>query len=194
MRVLLLFSGGLDSMTLAHMAHSEGHDLGLLRLNYFHPANNKEAGAVIAWKESNREKWRDAWEVTLPIWSLELDAGVGASGPRIVPSRNAAFVAMAINLAAAHGFNEVWIGATKADRHYPDCTPEWIAAQSDMAAAFGVRVVAPLIDLDRAEVLNLARKLDVDLALAWSCYQPNNGNPCGKCDSCLQLVEASESR
>ena len=186
MRVLLLFSGGVDSMVLAHMAHARRHQLGLLQVNYFHPASHKERAAVIEWRHRNRDKYVDTWCLSVPLWATALESGIGKKGPRIVPGRNAAFVALAVNLAATHDFDSVWIGASLGDRGYPDCTPEWIADQNEMARAFGVTVDAPLIQSSRAQVLEMATNNDWDLSLAWSCYQPRDNAPCGRCDSCAQ--------
>ena len=46
MKVLILFSGGLDSTILAHMALKNGHDLWLMNVSYWHPARAREFRAI----------------------------------------------------------------------------------------------------------------------------------------------------
>lgn len=45
-------------------------------------------------------------------------------------------------------------------------------------------VEAPLIELTRAEVLQLGRRMDVPFEKTWSCYR-NNDRPCGRCRPCV---------
>ena len=42
---------------------------------------------------------------------------------------------------------------------------------------------APLVKLDKAGVVALARKVGAPLELTWSCYAGGK-EPCGRCDSC----------
>ena len=96
-------------------------------------------------------------------------------------------LAQAINYAAAKGATEVWYGATSEDHaDYPDCRPAFVEAIAALAMAdVGVAVVAPLLEMTKAEVVVLADKFGVDLGKTWSCYAPHEGEPCGGCNSCL---------
>ena len=48
----------------------------------------------------------------------------------------------------------------------------------------GVGVAAPLINMTRKQILVIIP--EPIQYLAWSCYQPYCGVPCGRCNSCLQ--------
>jgi 7-cyano-7-deazaguanine synthase len=49
----------------------------------------------------------------------------------------------------------------------------------------GFRVHAPLINLNKAEIIATGVRLGVDYALTLSCYEPDAaGRACGTCDSC----------
>lgn len=186
---LVLFSGGVDSLVLGSEAIAE-HRLGLLlHIVYPHPAQSHERRAVTAATLSWHRLGVSAvlMEAHLPLAAEALAAGVGAGGCRVVPGRNLAFIALAVNLAASRGLRRVLLGATAADRAgYPDCRPDFIAAASALSAPWGVEVTAPLIDCDRGEVLRRGAAAGAPLGTAWSCYQPDGGLPCGRCGSCTQ--------
>ncbi len=77
---------------------------------------------------------------------------------------------------------------------YPDCRPAFIRAfqrLADVATKAGAegtrfRIHAPLMRLNKAQIIRLGRKLGVDYGLTHSCYDPDpHGRPCGRCDACL---------
>ena len=48
-----------------------------------------------------------------------------------------------------------------------------------------INIKAPLLELDKAQIIATGLKLGVDYKITHSCYDPNeNGESCGKCDSC----------
>jgi len=111
-----------------------------------------------------------------------------------VPARNLVFLALACAFAEAHGARAVWIGVNALDYSgYPDCRPAFIEAFThclEVGTKRGlegraVRVEAPLIDLTKAQIVQLGLELGVDLSLTCSCYDPGPaGEPCGACDAC----------
>ena len=76
---------------------------------------------------------------------------------------------------------------------YPDCRPEFIAAfegLAEIATKAGVegepfKIHAPLQHMTKADIVREGQRLDVDMGLSWSCYDPAPGGVhCGACDSC----------
>jgi 7-cyano-7-deazaguanine synthase len=76
---------------------------------------------------------------------------------------------------------------------YPDCRPEFYRAAMEtlrLGSKLGteydvpIRVVTPLIELSKAEIVRLALRIGAPLQLTWSCYSAGP-SPCGRCDSCL---------
>ena len=112
-----------------------------------------------------------------------------------VPARNTIFLSLALAWAEVLSSSDIFIGVNVLDYSgYPDCRPEFIAAYEQMAnhatkrATEGQRVTihTPLIDLTKAEIIDLGLKLGVDYSLTTSCYDPtNDGAACGRCDACL---------
>ena len=185
--VVVLCSGGVDSQGLLAMA---GDELALVVFcSYGQPAGVQEYWAAKAAAQRHGARF-----VNLPLTTLytkAMKAPAGEPGPRIVPARNAVFVAHAANLAASIDASEVWLGAIADDAEYPDCSVAFCEA---MTLATGVAIRAPLVEMTKLEVVAAARRLDVPLNDCWSCYAPNElGEPCGACDSCVLLLTASAS-
>ncbi|MBU0503926.1 MAG: 7-cyano-7-deazaguanine synthase QueC [Candidatus Omnitrophota bacterium] len=109
-----------------------------------------------------------------------------------VPARNIIFLSFALSYAEAIGSEAVFIGAHSQDYSgYPDCRPEFFKA-FDRAAKVGtktgiqgqgIRIIAPLLNKSKAEIIRLGSYLGVPFELTWSCYSGGK-YPCGKCDSC----------
>jgi 7-cyano-7-deazaguanine synthase len=93
------------------------------------------------------------------------------------------------------GAEAIVIGVNALDYSgYPDCRPEYLQAferMARLATKAGVegkslRVLAPLVQLSKANIIRRGIALGVDYALTHSCYDPApDGRPCGRCDSCV---------
>ncbi len=112
-----------------------------------------------------------------------------------VPARNLIFLSLAAAWAERVQADRLVIGANVRDYSgYPDCREEFLRSFSNTvnlatkaACEEGRRleVVAPLIRMDKAEIIRLGLRLGVDYAMTRSCYDPlDDGRPCGHCDSC----------
>ena len=121
--------------------------------------------------------------------------GVGEGIPvTYVPARNTIFLSLALGLAEASGARDLFIGVNALDYSgYPDCRPEFIAAFeriANLATKAGVEgdgfaLHAPLLHLSKAQIVEEAARLGLDMALSHSCYDPlPDGRHCGSCDAC----------
>lgn len=112
-----------------------------------------------------------------------------------VPARNTIFLSFALAWAEVLESQDIFVGVNAVDYSgYPDCRPEYIAAYESMAnlatkSAVGgqrVKIHTPLIELTKAEIIQLGTRHRVDYSLTLSCYDPTEkGEACGKCDSCF---------
>jgi 7-cyano-7-deazaguanine synthase len=118
--------------------------------------------------------------------------GKGGIPSTYVPGRNTMFLSLAASLADAIGAHAIVIGANALDYSgYPDCRPPFLDAFSKVAklgtrvGAEGgsLKVLAPLLRLDKKGIVRLARRVGAPLQLTWSCYA-GGARPCGTCDSC----------
>lgn len=118
--------------------------------------------------------------LTNPGEELELysdhDSMAAIIGDRVektfVPMRNALFLTLAANRATCLGINNLVTGVCQADNaNYPDCREEFILAQEDaIAKALGTpfNIFAPLMDLSKAQSIDLARRMDQEVNTVWS--------------------------
>jgi 7-cyano-7-deazaguanine synthase len=105
-----------------------------------------------------------------------------------VPARNTIFLSFAVSYAEAIGADSVFIGANAIDfSGYPDCRPAFYKAFQKViqqgTKKKKIRVLTPLIDMSKAQIIALGLRLEAPLKLTWSCYRGGK-RPCGICDSC----------
>jgi 7-cyano-7-deazaguanine synthase len=204
MKAVVLLSGGLDSATVLAMAKRDGRECIALSFAYGQRheielgAARRVAGAIgvaghIVYPIDLRLFGASALTASI---NVPKDA-VGAAGIPVtyVPARNTIFLAIALGLAESRGADEIWIGVNAVDYSgYPDCRPEFIEAFQQVilrGTKSGIergqpRVVTPLIELTKAEIIRRGIELGVDYSLTHSCYDPDaGGRACGHCDSCL---------
>jgi 7-cyano-7-deazaguanine synthase len=111
-----------------------------------------------------------------------------------VPARNTVFLSYALAWAEVLEAEAIFIGVNALDYSgYPDCRPEYINAFQtlmNLATKAGVEgheleLRTPLIDLTKAEIIDVGLQLGVDYSMTVSCYQADSeGSACGVCDSC----------
>lgn len=110
-----------------------------------------------------------------------------------VPLRNAFFLTLAANRAAALGIHTLVTGVCEEDNaNYPDCRESFIRAQErTINEALGFvdefRIVTPLIHLSKAQSIELALSIPgayEALAFSHTCYAGKNP-PCGECHACV---------
>lgn len=115
-----------------------------------------------------------------------------------VPFRNGLFLAAVAALAMSiypDDEVDVYYGAHADDaagRAYADCSPEFMNAMNaavNIGTYERVRVVDPLINLTKAQVVKKGLELGTPYELTWSCYEGGE-KPCGKCGTCLDRAEA----
>ncbi len=201
-KAIVLLSGGLDSTTALAIACSQGFACYALSMDYGqrHLAELKAAERVA--------KAYGAVEHKILHLGLDLIGGSALTDKNIavpeqiekgipvtyVPARNTLFLSLALGWAEVLGAHDIFIGVNAVDYSgYPDCRPEFISAfemLANLATKAGVegehfKIHTPLIDLTKAEIIQLGVKRGVDYSLTVSCYKADeNGRACGVCDSC----------
>jgi 7-cyano-7-deazaguanine synthase len=201
---VVLLSGGLDSTTALYWAKREYSSVVALSIRYGQ-RHVKELSAARAVARTAKVQIREV-SLSLP-WlqgssltnsSLRVPdvplkkIGKGGVPSTYVPGRNTIFLSLAVSLADAVGASAIVIGANALDYSgYPDCRPPFIKAFSRVAIegtkrgseGKPLKIVAPLLRLDKKGVINLAVRVGAPLSLTWSCYS-GKSKQCGFCDSC----------
>ncbi len=112
-----------------------------------------------------------------------------------VPNRNALFINIAACYADAQNYSHIVIGANKEEgRTFKDNSIQFINAINNSLKKSTnnmVKVEAPLIRFDKAEIVRQGLIYNTPFKLLYSCYL-NNKKHCGKCESCLRLKRALE--
>ncbi|KRL03588.1 7-cyano-7-deazaguanine synthase QueC [Liquorilactobacillus capillatus] len=112
-----------------------------------------------------------------------------------VPFRNGLMLSQAAALAYSSHLEEVVYGAHADDaagNAYPDCSPAFYSAMNtaiSTGTAGKIKVIAPLIKLNKAGVVKLGRQLKVPFELTRSCYEGRE-DACGKCGTCRDRINA----
>jgi 7-cyano-7-deazaguanine synthase len=211
-KAVVLLSGGLDSATSAAQAIVDGYELIALSFRYGQ-RHEKELQAAKKIVEILGIKEHFITEINLGQWggssltdqsiSLPQDGlQMGIIPSTYVPGRNTVFIAIALSLAEAKQAEAIYLGINAVDYSgYPDCRPEYLATYQQLAnlsSKVGIegkapRLIAPLIEDSKVEIIHRAIKLGVPIEETWSCYQGGE-KPCGLCDSCRirnsALIEA----
>ncbi len=211
-RAVVLLSGGLDSATVAAWLKARGFRVHGLTIDYGQRhAAELQAAVEVAESIGLEEHLIQALDLR-PIGGSALTADipvpkqddpmapVEADIPiTYVPARNTLFLSLALGFAEARGAHDLGIGVNALDYSgYPDCRPEFIEAfgnLANLATREGVEgrpftMHAPLQNLGKREILQLACELGVPIDLTLSCYDPLGAQACGRCDSCRLRLRA----
>ncbi len=198
---VVLLSGGLDSATLLAIARQQGFRCHALSFDYgqTHGAELAAARRVATHFEVQHRI------LDIPIGSLGGSALTDPSIPvpdeggegipvTYVPARNTVFLALSLAWAEVLQARAIFIGVNAVDYSgYPDCRPEFVAAFQELAnlatkqAVEGapVQVLAPLVNMTKAEIIRRGTELGVDYSMTVSCYRADpEGRACGRCDAC----------
>jgi len=203
-KAVVLLSGGLDSATaLAWAAQEKGWQCSTLAFDYGQ-RHSVEIEASMEISAANGVTDHRLIKVDLGViggsaLTTDIDVPKDAIDENeipvtYVPARNLVFLSLAAGLAETVGATKIVIGANIVDYSgYPDCRPEFLNAFAKTALlgtkagaeGLDMEVVAPLIRLDKSEIIAMGLELGVDYGLTRSCYDPDEqGMPCGHCDSC----------
>ncbi len=208
-RAVAIVSGGMDSVTLAHLMVSEGYDLSILAFDYGQ-RHRKELG----YAERCAERLRADFQVVdlsgvgrlLSGSALTDDIDVPhghyaeeTMSVTVVPNRNAIMLSIAYGAAVARGAEAVAAAVHAGDHYvYPDCRPAFIEAFDRMerlaVEGFGdekLHLYAPFVHKTKAEIVEIGAELGVPYEETWSCYEGGEVH-CGLCGTCHERKEAFE--
>lgn len=112
-----------------------------------------------------------------------------------VPNRNGVFLNVAAAFADSYGYDYIVFGANAEEGvTFPDNTQEFID-RTNAAFAYSTqkrpKVLAPLINFVKGDIVKLALENNTPLELTRSCYSTEERH-CGHCESCTRLKRALE--
>jgi 7-cyano-7-deazaguanine synthase len=206
-RAVVLLSGGLDSATVLAQARSAGWVCHALSVHYGQRHSAELAAAARVAQALGAVEHRvmgvdlagiGGSALTDPGIAVPESAASGIPSTGIpstyVPARNTLLLALALGWAEVLEAEAVFVGVNAVDYSgYPDCRPAFVAAFNEVAR-LGTRagiegrpvtVLAPLVTMTKAQIIQSGIALGVDYAMTVSCYQADAvGAACGRCESC----------
>ena len=214
MKSLVLFSGGVDSTTCLGIAVNKyGADQVLALSLYYgqkhsreleaarniaarYGVKHKELDLALIFADSDCSLLRGSTEdIPKESYAEQLKKTDGKPVSTYVPFRNGLFLASAASIALSNGCTEIYYGAHSDDaagNAYPDCSSDFNDAINRaiyLGSGEELRVVAPFIGMNKAQVVAEGLKLNVPYELTWSCYEGGD-KPCGVCGTCRDRMAA----
>lgn len=203
---LILLSGGLDSLVSLGLEKERLNIELAITFDYGQKSLEKELDAskkICNYYGINQRVIELGWLKDITKTSLVSDKPVpinsnldeACAKSVWVPNRNGLFLNIAGCFADSYDFDNILIGANKEEgQTFPDNTQEFINSINkafEYSTLKHPKVIAPLINCDKNDIVKLALVNKIPLELTMSCYQSTEGH-CGICESCTRLRHALE--
>ncbi len=205
MKTIVICSGGLDSVVLAHKVAREHTLAGLLSFDYGQ-RHKKELTFAAACAEhlGVPHSIIDISPVGAALCGSALTDDIAVPDGHyaqenmkitVVPNRNAIMLSIAYGIASAQNAEAVAAAFHGGDHFiYPDCRPGFVSAfesmQNHALEGFSkIRLYTPFLSMTKADIAAEGARLGVDFAGTWSCYKGGK-NHCGRCGTCVERREA----
>lgn len=191
----MLSSGGIDSSVMMLMLKKRGCRLFPLFIDYGQLAANAE------WKACQKVcDYLDLKAVRMDVkgFAQLIPSGLTNDSLEIakeafVPTRNLLFLV----LGSAYGYVKsalvIALGLLS-NPIFPDQTSDFVEeSERTISKALGldVKILAPLLSLNKLDVLRLAHRYDFPMEYTYSCHSGDK-RPCGHCISCKERIAAEK--
>ena len=214
MKAMVLFSGGIDSTTCLALAIEKFGKQNVIPLSITY--GQKHSKEITAAKNILNYYGLEGIELDLtPMFTYsdcsllqhskedlprgsyakQLEHTEGHPLSTYVPFRNGLFLSSAASIALAKGCSFIYYGAHSDDaagNAYPDCSQPFNEAISNAiyeGSGKVLRVVAPFVNLTKADIVSKGLRLNAPYHLTWSCYEGAT-KPCRKCGTCIDREKA----
>ena len=197
-------SGGLDSLvTLGYSKNSYNIDLALT-FDYGQKSLNSELEASRKICEYYNIKhqvikldWLQSITKTALVSNCDIPnedfCTVESASSVWVPNRNSLFLNIAACFCDSFGYDYILYGANKDEaNNFPDNTEEFRSCISNLFQKSTLKkpkVIAPLINYTKDDIVKIAVERAIPLEFVRSCYNSGEGH-CGNCESCYHLKRA----
>ncbi len=204
MKVCVLLSGGMDSVTVFYDALRNHEVTSCLSFDYGAKHNAREIPFAQLHAERNGVPHHT---ITLDFMDRLFKSDLLRSGGAIpdghyaedsmkqtvVPFRNGIMLAIATGYAESTDAAGVVIAAHSGDHAiYPDCRESFMHAMGEAMAAgtyANLQLLRPFIAMDKKAIARRGVELGIDFSETWSCYK-GGAIHCGTCGTCVERREA----
>ncbi len=205
MKTIVICSGGLDSVTLAHKVAAEDELLGLVSFDYGQ-RHKKEIDFAVkcADRLGTQHQLIDISPLGAMLSGSALTDDISVPDGHyaektmkitVVPNRNAIMLTIAFGIASAQGADAVAAAVHGGDHFiYPDCRPAFIEALQNMQdyaleGQANIKLYTPFVTIAKADIVSIGQSLAVPFDMTWSCYKGGTRH-CGRCGTCVERIEA----
>ncbi|MFT4747253.1 MAG: 7-cyano-7-deazaguanine synthase [Congregibacter sp.] len=202
-KVVVIFSGGMDSFTVLNLAAKQGLEVFALSFDYGQKHKKELDYAARACTILGvKHKVVDISAINQLIGGSSLTSDIEVAEGHyeeesmkstVVPNRNMILLSMAVGYAVSISANKVYYGAHAGDHAiYPDCRPEFVNKMNALCAIANyeaVEIVTPYLDVSKTAILTAGLEMGLDYNQTWTCYNGRE-KACGKCGACQERLEA----
>ncbi|NMH59495.1 7-cyano-7-deazaguanine synthase QueC [Alteromonas ponticola] len=202
-KVIVIFSGGMDSFTVLNKAIRDGKAPVALSFNY---GQRHKKELDYAKRACNMlgvpHKVVDISAINSLVGGSaltdDIDVPEGhyeepSMQQTVVPNRNMILISLAVGFAVSQQAKAVYYGAHSGDHAiYPDCRPEFVQKMKDVCAIANyekIDVVTPYLHHSKTAILTDGLNMGLDYSYTWTCYNGRE-KACGKCGACEERLEA----
>jgi 7-cyano-7-deazaguanine synthase len=204
MKVVVLLSGGMDSVTALYEARERHEIAGAVSFHYGSKHNDREipfaayhAGVLdVPHQVIPLTFIGELFKSDLLVSGGEIPKGhyeEESMQKTVVPFRNGIMLSIAAGFAESREAQGLVIAAHAGDHAiYPDCREDFMRSMGDairLGTYAQVEVLRPFIAMTKADIARRGHTLGVDFALTWSCYMGGETH-CGECGTCVERREA----
>jgi 7-cyano-7-deazaguanine synthase len=207
-KAVVPISGGMDSTVLLHYAASKYDNIVAVSFDYGQKHREKELNCASFQVESLNQSI-DYRFIKIPFFkdicqtSALTNNNIAVAKAKdvmgdpqtvnYVPFRNLMLLSISLGIAESTGASAVFHGAAQADSvaGFWDGSVEFldqINKVSDLNRRNRIKVVAPLIDKSKAEIIKLGVDLGINFNNTWTCYEGGE-QACGECTACALRIK-----
>ncbi len=202
-KVVVIYSGGMDSFTVLNRALKDGKTVFALSFDYGQRhVKELEYASSVCNSLAIQHKVIDISainqllagssltdEIEIPEGHYEAESMKST----VVPNRNMILISLAVGYAVSVGAEQVYYGAHSGDHAiYPDCRPEFVQKMNDVcqiANYESVEIFSPYLTVSKTAILTDGLSMGLDYSNTWTCYNGRD-KACGKCGACQERLEA----
>ncbi|MBU2893383.1 7-cyano-7-deazaguanine synthase QueC [Colwellia sp. D2M02] len=204
-KVVVIYSGGMDSFTVLNRALKDGKEVYALSFDYGQRhVKELECASHVCKDLKINHKVIDISAINQLLAGSSLTDDIDIPEGHyeaenmkstVVPNRNMVLLSLAVAYAVSVGAGQVYYGAHSGDHAiYPDCRPEFVQKMNDvcMIANYeSVEIFSPYLDVSKTAILTDGIAMGLDYSNTWTCYNGRD-KACGKCGACQERLEAFE--
>ena len=212
-KAISVLSGGLDC-TVATSIFSKDYEIHAITFDYGQKAFKRELEA--SKKICNKMGWTHEvielpWLAQISNSSLntsqdipeptsdeldDIEKSQESASSVWVPARNTVFTSIALSYCESIGAEAIIVGWNGEEgATFPDNSKEYLEKFNeliDVGSPDKIKIEAPLIDLNKEEIVTLGLEFGAPMELSYSCYKGEE-KQCGVCESCMRRKRAFEN-